>query len=1066
MKKFISAMTLAAELILVCGVAATPLFASTVHLGTLTQFTGGDAGEGLDLSGNIVYAFNLGPGATQIVQGVTFAAAPVGTPPAGIATTTSSHFDYSTANPGGANGADYGATADDDSLETIVNTVWYGTSWTFDLAVTPGTQYQLQLILQESFWTHQGGTNRNFDVSVETASPDTLSLAVDELVLGAEANGANQADPDFGLVYTYVFTASDSSFRVALDDSPNGNDTFAVLGAVTLEELPGTTTPAVILDGSTSVDSIAANAPVGTRVGVLSMVNTNAAGFTYALNSGGDTNFFGIPAGTSNLVAKAALGVGPYDLKIEGTKGGFSVTNDFTITVTVPVIVSLSSGTVFHEAPVGTTVGTLSMANAASQAGFVYSLHPSGDTTHFAISDTNKLMTAASLTAGTYGIVVLATNANDGFWVTNGLTIAAVSDFDDFSTDPNIGTEWTQYSYFRTENSTPTWDDVDQDLDLDGGGGGGGAVLGLYRTGVTRAATDTVTMTVKELGWTPGTWGYSGLMITAAQQQNYITGTGDSYAFVVVPMGGGDFRFDVRGSYGDFGLDFIFHQGTPQTFTGPYVLDIERVGDNYVFKVDGVPLYTTGDNPTDTYGTASKDSMIYYQITHGGDGPVTSTVDDFGVLPDANTDLAVTLDGSTTAGSIASNAPVGAQVGVLSMINTNPAGFAYSLDAGGDTTYFDIPGGTSNLVTKAALGAGPYGVKIVGSNGVFSVTNDFEITVAPPITVDLSNTGMTANAAVGAQVGTLSMANAASQAGFTYALDPSGDTTRFAISNTNKLVTAASLAVGSYDIVIRGTNATDGFWVTNAFTIGVTAVGTMPEPVQYWPFDDGSGTTAVNVIEGGSTGMLVNTPTWITTGLEPKLTSRGNDPSTAALDFDPGATADYVDGGNINLTSSSGRGEVTVSMWLNPDTLTGDDRIFSPLSGAASQAGAVGEGQTAGVGGLWVWNGAGFGHLTSAGALSVGSWQHLALVWDSGRVTAYLDGVEQLTATANFDFGAANGNFGIAARFVGSYGDGFDGRIDDVAIYDVALTPGQVTALANGDAPVASGKPGLIILIR
>jgi acyl-CoA thioesterase-1 len=218
--------------------------------------------------------------------------------------------------------------------------------------------------------------------------------------------------------------------------------------------------------------------------------------------------------------------------------------------------------------------------------------------------------------------------------------------------------------------------------------------------------------------------------------------------------------------------------------------------------------------------------------------------------------------------------------------------------------------------------------------------------------------------------------------------------------------------------------------------------------VQYWLLDDGSGTTAANHIPGGNTGTLVGTPTWITSGLPPNL------PSTAALDVDSG---DHLDGGNINLSSSSGGGEVTVSMWLNPDALDGDKRIIGQLSGATSQAGAVGIGQTAGAGGLWVWDGTGFGLLTNAGALSVGSWQHFSLVWNSGQVTAYLNGVAQLTATANFDFGAGNGNFGVAAKFVGTYGDGFDGQIDDVAIFDVALSSQEVLALyQQSPAPVIS----------
>jgi hypothetical protein len=227
----------------------------------------------------------------------------------------------------------------------------------------------------------------------------------------------------------------------------------------------------------------------------------------------------------------------------------------------------------------------------------------------------------------------------------------------------------------------------------------------------------------------------------------------------------------------------------------------------------------------------------------------------------------------------------------------------------------------------------------------------------------------------------------------------------------------------------------------------LVAVAAQAQQQEYWLFDDGSGTSAANEIGGGNTGTLVGTPAWITSGLEPKLTDRSILPSTAALDFT--SPNHYVDGGNINLTSTSGGGEVTVSMWLRPDTLSGDLRLIGHLSGASTQAGAVGIGQTAGVGGVWVWTGAGFGHVTSAGALTAGAWQHLALVWDSGQVTAYLDGVPQLTATADFAFGAANGNFGLAAKYINTFGDGFDGQIDDVAIYSSALTLSEIEELAN-----------------
>jgi hypothetical protein len=218
--------------------ATTASLASTVSVGTLTSFTGGDAGEGLDLSGNIIYAFNLG-GPAQTIQGVNFAAASVGGPPTGITAAGGTlQFDYSNANPGGANGAEYGPTVSDNALESVMNSVWYNGNWTFDLAVVPGNQYELQLILQESFFSLQGQPGRNFDISVGTI-PAPLTLAVDDLALGLETNGANTPGADAGLVYTYSFTATDSSFRVALDDNPlELGDGNAVLAAVTLTQVP------------------------------------------------------------------------------------------------------------------------------------------------------------------------------------------------------------------------------------------------------------------------------------------------------------------------------------------------------------------------------------------------------------------------------------------------------------------------------------------------------------------------------------------------------------------------------------------------------------------------------------------------------------------------------------------------------------------------------------------------------------------------------------------------------------------------------------------------------------
>lgn len=203
--------------------------AGTVNLGALTPLTGGDAGEGLDLSGDIIYAFNLG-GTAQTVQGVPFVAAPITAPPGGITTTAKNAHNY------GAT-VNYGTSANDTALENITTSVWYDRNWYFDLAVKEGQRYQLQLVLQEGYAPIQGDPSRNFDIWIETASPSTVKLAVDDLALGTDTTAAK------GLVFTYSFTASDTSFLVALGDSPAGADTNCILTAVILEKLADASEP-------------------------------------------------------------------------------------------------------------------------------------------------------------------------------------------------------------------------------------------------------------------------------------------------------------------------------------------------------------------------------------------------------------------------------------------------------------------------------------------------------------------------------------------------------------------------------------------------------------------------------------------------------------------------------------------------------------------------------------------------------------------------------------------------------------------------------------------------------
>ncbi len=215
-------------------------------------------------------------------------------------------------------------------------------------------------------------------------------------------------------------------------------------------------------------------------------------------------------------------------------------------------------------------------------------------------------------------------------------TLYAATTFDDFSTDPNISTEWTQYSYFGSESTTPVWNSTDEDLDLDGGGGGG-AVLGLYRTGDTRSASDPVTMTVVDFNVTGGTWHQVGLMIgdTAAPG---LLDSNERYEWGI-RWESGTYKLRVRKDVGTGSFD-LFNEDIGASFSDTVKLDIVRAGDDYQFLANDVLKYTGT-----SYASAVHDTFVNYQITKGGDGAGTATIDDFGVVPEPSTTALLGLGG-------------------------------------------------------------------------------------------------------------------------------------------------------------------------------------------------------------------------------------------------------------------------------------------------------------------------------------------------------------------------------------------------------------------------------------
>jgi hypothetical protein len=204
---------------------SNPTIAASIPPSTVGVFTGGDAGEGLDLDGTFLYAFNFGPnGAIGKARDADFVA------------DSSAGITYLAPNQiNGWSPPTYGDTANDDVLEGVMQSIrWNGAPGTVQVnldGLEVGQQYRLQLLFNET------GPARGFDVMLEGG------VIVNDLIPGV----VQEASTTQGVVVTYDFRARDSQLNIMLNGNtaldPGITDRNPILGGVTLEVI-GTTVPA------------------------------------------------------------------------------------------------------------------------------------------------------------------------------------------------------------------------------------------------------------------------------------------------------------------------------------------------------------------------------------------------------------------------------------------------------------------------------------------------------------------------------------------------------------------------------------------------------------------------------------------------------------------------------------------------------------------------------------------------------------------------------------------------------------------------------------------------------
>lgn len=186
----------------------------------LSLYTGGEVGEGLDLSGTFLHALNLGGTATPTIQDVTFAADPTG----------------GGASPQGPwdEKPEYGTATEDNALEDVTHSITCCGTATYALTAPSNQPVKLQLIFSENFYQSPG--LREMEVFVEG-----VNVLPDFDGFGLQSDHSSSAPFD-GTVYTQTLTVTDGVLNIVFtqgDGTPNtpGDKNF-IANALTVEAVP------------------------------------------------------------------------------------------------------------------------------------------------------------------------------------------------------------------------------------------------------------------------------------------------------------------------------------------------------------------------------------------------------------------------------------------------------------------------------------------------------------------------------------------------------------------------------------------------------------------------------------------------------------------------------------------------------------------------------------------------------------------------------------------------------------------------------------------------------------
>ena len=391
----------------------------------------------------------------------------------------------------------------------------------------------------------------------------------------------------------------------------------------------------------------------------------------------------------------------------------------------------------------------------------------------------------------------------------------------------------------------------------------------------------------------------------------------------------------------------------------------------------------------------------------------------------------------------------------------NTGGGTLSFTASDDASWLTVTPGTGSAprdlsvaVNTAGLAAGTHTATVrVESPGVDGSPRLIPVTLtlapAPPPALSVSPSSLSFSATVGGvapaaqslsvtNTGSGSLTYTASDNASWLGVTPGSGTAPGTLSVS---VTAAGLTAGTYSgsvtVTAPGANGSPA-------TIPVTLTVSDPPPpttglVGAWGFDEASGTSAADASGSGNTGTISGA-------------SRTSGRYGGALSFD--GVNDWVtvnDANSLDLRTS-----MTLEAWVRPTSTSYWRTVVikeQPGQLAYAMYSSTDSGRPSG----HVFTTGDVG-LQGPSALPANAWSHLTTTWDGLTLRLYVNGTQVASGALAGTAVASTSPLRIGGNSV--WAEWFSGLIDEVRVYNRALTPAEIAA--DRDTPIGGATATLL----